>query len=261
MSSSSLIPPPTPRTRTLLLLQLARSVASRLRRACGGAGSGPASGPGGPRRSEGVWRVPLLWVAVLEAAMGDAMRATRVLSMQVWPCHPSPCGTVFLFPPFSPRYHSLGFTGAQGVPKYQLGLGRGKDGRVWGRVGAFLSFWRRATRPGPCLAQCLFVLCSFMCTCAVTIPCVCVCAACFPRSCTSYCATTRRTSVACGWVVTLGPLCRHWPRAHNKQLTDGTCGPTGPQTTWAWPSTRCWQLASSGWRLDCRESGTGMYPA
>jgi hypothetical protein len=28
------------------------------------------------------------------------------------------------------RSHSISFTGAQGVPKYKIGLGRGKGGRV-----------------------------------------------------------------------------------------------------------------------------------
>jgi hypothetical protein len=33
------------------------------------------------------------------------------------------------------RSHSTSFTGAQGVPKYKIGLGRGKGWKNWGRIG------------------------------------------------------------------------------------------------------------------------------
>jgi hypothetical protein len=70
---------------SLCALQLCRAVASRLRRARGASGVSGGGAVMGPRRSEGVWRVPLLWVAALEQGMGDAARAVRVLSMQVRP--------------------------------------------------------------------------------------------------------------------------------------------------------------------------------
>jgi hypothetical protein len=65
---------------TLRLLTIARDVAGRLRlsRMAGGRGAG-AHG----RRPEGMWRLPLLWAAVVEYGMGDAVRPVRVVALQV----------------------------------------------------------------------------------------------------------------------------------------------------------------------------------
>jgi hypothetical protein len=65
----------------------------------------------------------------VESCPGELVTRTAVVHLPTW----LRVGRIFCI--FTFWFHPISFTGAQGVPKYKIGYGRGKGWESWGRVG------------------------------------------------------------------------------------------------------------------------------